>query len=70
VRAGFRLAEPPPPKSHTAKLATMIAMLTIGKRRAGMPSESGSTRQLSHRDAICAIGDIADALREAGKRLR
>src|SRR5690349_14084260 len=38
----------------------MIATLTIGSRRAGIPSESGSTRQVSHRR--CKRGGFLDSV--------
>jgi len=34
--------------SHTAKFATMIATLTIGRRLAGTPSDSGSIGGVFH----------------------
>src|SRR5262245_66489008 len=46
----------------------MIATVTVGKRRVGMPSESGSTRASSGRRLAGRIGDLSDPLREARAR--
>jgi hypothetical protein len=45
----------------------MIATLTIGKRRAGIPSERGSIEPSLLAPSFPCIGEIADALRETGK---
>jgi hypothetical protein len=44
----------------------MIATVTIGKRRAGIPSERGSIEISLVGLRLRSIGEIADALREAG----
>src|SRR5207253_2913385 len=41
--------------------ATMIATLTIGKRRAFSPSESGSTARILHLRRCRRIGDVVKA---------
>src|SRR5262249_26639343 len=53
-------------KSQTAKFATMIETLTIGKRRAGIPSESGSTREVSQIIATARTGHPQRPGRELG----
>ncbi len=42
----------------------MIATLTIGKRRAGIPSEKGSIEMSLVGSGYRAIGQITDALRD------
>src|SRR6266852_115927 len=42
----------------------MIETLTIGKRRAGIPSESGSIGLVCSASPSTRVGEIADALRE------
>jgi hypothetical protein len=45
----------------------MIAVFTIGKRRAGTPSESGSIVSTVVEPVSSDIGDLADPLRKDGK---
>src|SRR6266508_2055805 len=48
----------------------MIATVTIGKRRAGMPSESGSMSDIVVVPRVARIGEVADALRKATSSAR
>jgi hypothetical protein len=45
----------------------MIAAFTIGKRRAGTPSETGSMVSTVAEAPSSDIGDLADQLRKDGK---